>query len=150
MPPEHAEEGSSGRGSSRRGSSWRGSSGGAGADGTWQLDRRSLVAECDPFHVPDASGAYPVHALLIANTHDSVALAMRLFAARPELIPQSHSSGAYRNENALHILAANRRESEFIQLVDLGVAALDDARLTTMLLQQVDGRCTGQVQKIQI
>ena len=39
-----------------------------------------------------------------------VSLAMRLFTARPELISQSHSSGAFRNENALHILAANRRE----------------------------------------
>ena len=35
---------------------------------------------------PDAVGAYPIHALLVANSQESIALAMKLFKAEPGLM----------------------------------------------------------------
>ena len=40
---------------------------------------------------PDCVGAYPIHALLVANTEASLALAMRLFRAEPSLMLQPHT-----------------------------------------------------------
>ena len=40
---------------------------------------------------PDCVGAYPIHALLVANTEASLGLAMRLFRAEPSLMLQPHT-----------------------------------------------------------
>ena len=40
---------------------------------------------------PDCVGAYPIHALLVANTEASLGLAMRLFRAEPSLMLQRHT-----------------------------------------------------------
>ena len=42
----------------------------------------------------DASGAYPVHALLIANTSPSIALALIILRQLPHLLLQQHDAGA--------------------------------------------------------
>ena len=48
----------------------------------------------DPFCFPDASGACPLHALLVANTDASVELSLRILKERNELIYQGHGRTA--------------------------------------------------------
>ena len=87
----------------------------------------------------DASGALPVHALLIANTDTSVELAFQWFKRQPSLLPLVHGAGPYRGENNLHILAANRREDSFIRLLKMAVARLAAPELTTLLTAMTSG-----------
>ena len=94
---------------------------------------------CDPFRVVDSSGAYAVHALLISNQPASVSLALQVLQRRPELMTQSHEDGLFCNENALHILAVNRREEEFIRLVEVAEASLALPELRQMIQKQADG-----------
>lgn len=93
----------------------------------------------DPFRVPDASGAYPMHALFIANSDAALDLGMRILAQRHDLITQVHDPGKFTNENVLHILAANRQHEAFANLVALASRVLDDAGLQRLLLTQADG-----------
>ena len=44
---------------------------------------------------PDCVGAYPIHALLVANTEASLGLAMRLFRSEPGLMLQPHAQARY-------------------------------------------------------
>jgi len=46
----------------------------------------------DMMLTPDAVGAYPIHALLVANTEQSLKLAMRLFQSEPGAFSFFHSS----------------------------------------------------------
>ena len=43
----------------------------------------------------DASGAYPMHALLIANNIDAFDTALMIYKARPHLLAQTHSVGPF-------------------------------------------------------
>ena len=63
-------------------------------------------------YVPDSVGAYLVHGLLIANNHVAVDLTLEIMEARPELLPQCHGAGPFVGENCLHVLAANRRQTD--------------------------------------
>ena len=56
----------------------------------------------------DASGGLVTHALLIANTPQSIRLAMDIFARWPRLLTYGHAQGFFTGEHALHILAVNR------------------------------------------
>jgi hypothetical protein len=111
------------------------------AEATSERSRSSRSrSRMDPFMVPDASGAYPLHALLVANTKASIELALRIMELRPDLITQAHGPGRFVGENALHILAVNRRYEAFERLVGLACRLLDDSSLRALLFTQAEGK----------
>ena len=74
----------------------------------------------------DSAGAPPYVGLLVANTDAAVSLCVRIFEARPELMPVPHAVGSiFEGENALHVLAVNRREKQMIYLLELASESLD-------------------------
>ena len=99
----------------------------------------SSDAASDPMLVADASGARLVHGLLIANNDEALSLAYDMFAARPALLPLPHLEGPFVGENALHVLAVNRRHEMLRRLLELAAAHLDDAALSQLLHSQAAG-----------
>ena len=93
----------------------------------------------------DVSGAGVIHCLVLANSLDSLDLAMRLFHKRPTLLKCTHTGGrgelggVFDGEGSLHILAVNKREEQFVELVKLARREFSDADFEELLLQ----RCTG-------
>ena len=79
------------------------------------------------FAQADASGAFPILAILVANSKEAVELAARIYKRRPALLMQSHlpasasCSGMFHGENALHVLIVNQREGVLCQLIDLAL-----------------------------
>ena len=65
---------------------------------------------------------------------------MRIFEARPELLPRPHIAGSpFEGENALHILAVNRREEELIRLLELASTRLHRGQCKDMLHGRISG-----------
>ena len=89
---------------------------------------------------PDCVGAYPIHALLVANTEASLGLAMRLFRSEPALMLKQHAQGGpFVGENCLHIVAANSKEDELVEMLDLAIARLPADMVEHMLTAQCEG-----------
>jgi hypothetical protein len=76
-------------------------------------------------HRLDASGARPHHGLLVSNTPSSLALVLEAFEARPGLIALRHIGPPFEGENALHILAVNKREDELCRVIKLAASTLE-------------------------
>ncbi len=87
----------------------------------------------DAMTVPDASGARLVHGLLIANQRHAVECALDLLEMRPALVPIAHAEGDFKDENCLHVLAVNRRQSDMLRLLKLADDKLDAAGLDKLL-----------------
>ena len=97
-------------------------------------------ATADLMLTPDCVGAYPIHALLVANTEASLGLAMRLFRSEPGLMLQPHAQrGPFVGENCLHIVAANSKEDELLEMLDLAIARLPGDMVELMLTAQCEG-----------
>ena len=99
----------------------------------------SSSSSTDPMLVPDSSGAFVLHGLLIANTDAAVSLAIDLLSIRPALLPQSHADGPFVGENALHVLAVNQRQPEATRVLELAVKHLSDAAISSLLLSMARG-----------
>ena len=84
---------------------------------------------CTLFEKFDAVGAYPIHALAIANTDIALDLCTRIITVSPHLVTQVHAStemirdergedrgetGLFAGESLLHVAAINRKE-DFLQ-----------------------------------
>ena len=82
----------------------------------------------------DASGACPIHALLIANNPEALELVLRLYREVPPLLMQTHGPGFFVGEGGLHVLAVNRREEELCEALRIA-----DETLTTPQLIEVLG-----------
>jgi hypothetical protein len=82
----------------------------------------------------DASGACPIHALLIANNPEALELVMRLYREVPSLLMQIHGPGFFVGEGGLHVLVVNRREEELCEALRIA-----DETLTTPQLIEVLG-----------
>lgn len=89
-----------------------------------------------PSAVPDAAGAFLIHALLVANTDASVTLALDIFRRRPELISQVHVAGPFAGETSMHVLAVNCRHDTLDELLVLASQSLTDVELREVLLKQ--------------
>jgi hypothetical protein len=100
-----------------------------------------LATEANALDVVDAVGAYPIHALLVCNTEDSVDLSMRIFDRVPAMVTRVHRAPKapflYDGESSLHILAVNHREDEFVRLVELATSSLLDAEVSPLHLSAV-------------
>lgn len=89
---------------------------------------------------PDAVGAYPIHALLIADTPEAHALVIALLELNPALMLQVHSaSGPFAGEGCLHILCVNQREELACRMVELAELSLTREQLTLFLTTQAEG-----------
>lgn len=90
-------------------------------------------------HRLDGSGARPQHGLLVANTPASISLVLDAFHSRPSLIPLRHVGQPFLGENALHVLAVNKREPELCEIIELAARSLDAEQLKEMYLAHALG-----------
>ena len=72
----------------------------------------------------DGAGARPHHGLLVSNVPASLELVLKAFEARPGLIPLRHIGQPFEGENALHILAVNKREDELCRVIVIAMSEL--------------------------
>ena len=100
----------------------------------------ALGSATDALLTPDGVGAYAVHALMVCNTEESLALALELFEAYPPLLTQLHvrpsapsAPISFVGESSLHIAAVNKREAVLVRLVELAHATLPTGELEALL-----------------
>ena len=125
---EEEEREGSGGGGGGEGGGCGGGEGGGGGGGEGVL--------CS---MTDCTGARVFHALVIANTSASIALALAIFHQRPARLPTPHSDGPFKGEHAMHILAVNRRERELCTLIRLARDRLDADGFRCLLREQCVG-----------
>lgn len=100
---------------------------------------------CDLCSQPDSVGAFPIHAITVANTDDSVSLAEAMIDARPRLLLQGHvmlranNLPLFTGETSLHICCVNRREATLCRFIDLIMERLTREEARTLLLCQASG-----------
>jgi len=82
---------------------------------------------------PDSVGAFPIHALLVANTPESIELTAMLFKANPRLMLQTHAPGPFVGEGCLHIGIVNRHEELLCSMLDLATATFGKEELRGFL-----------------
>ena len=75
------------------------------------------------FAHPDEVGAYPIHALIVCNSPESLVLGMEIYHKVPAMLPLLHVNSRagvpiFVGESSLHILAVNRHEDELVTLID--------------------------------
>ena len=100
----------------------------------------SIATKTDAFEVPDPVGAYAIHALVVCNTEESLAVSTDMYRLRPQWLTQVHApSGPFSGESALHICCVNKREALLIELVQLAVAQLHPAQVEVLLRSQTEG-----------
>ena len=80
---------------------------------------RQLVANTDFFQQTDSAGANPGHALIVANSDESISLAFEIFTKIRFLMATAHGPGPFIGENNLHILLANARFDEACELLQV-------------------------------
>ena len=103
---------------------------------------RSVLLELSTaefFTIPDTVGAFPIHALLVCNTRQSLELSMTILQKAPKLLLQTHMPPIFTGEGVLHILCANRREHEAIQVLNLAQAHLSGDEARAFLAAQATG-----------
>ena len=105
---------------------------------TLALDEPRFMSETD------GSGAVATLLLLLANNDAAVGLTVRIFQARPELLPLVHIDCPhllrdFHGEHALHVLAVNMREMELCRLLELAARRLSRKQLEGLFLAQADG-----------
>ena len=77
-----------------------------------------LIHQTSACDRPDEVGAFAIHALVVCNNPDSLALAMDLYRAAPRKllplvhVPHRNGTPIFVGESSLHILAVNRHEDE--------------------------------------
>lgn len=103
-----------------------------------------LDKACTFFDRSDEVGAFPIHAITVANTDDAVALSGELVTARPSLLTQvhvNHRAGfpLFAGESCLHICAVNVREALFCKMIDLTVSQLPKEQAVALYESQAAG-----------
>ena len=92
----------------------------------------------------DFLGACPLHVLLLANTDQSIELAMRLICNHPELLLEQYDKtrwgeAKFVGENSLHVLIVSGREEQVVECVTLAAAKLNDEELEQLYSAQTEG-----------
>ena len=96
------------------------------------------------FDLSDKVGAYPIHALLVGNTEESLSAVWQLMEANPTLLEQTHATSSFglqlfNGESSLHVAAVNKREELLLKMIDLGESALSSERFATLLHHEAVG-----------
>ena len=100
--------------------------------------------QCDFFQTPDVVGAYPMHAILVANTDPALEAIEAIFKAAPKLLSQVHTDHRagfplFNGESCLHICAVNCREELLCTLLTLVVEQLPKKDAIELLSKQCSG-----------
>ena len=79
------------------------------------------------FDEPDAVGAYPIHAVTVANTDDAIVMSGMLLDAKPELLTQVHGMHRagfplFAGESSLHICCVNKRVDLLNKMIEIAHA----------------------------
>ena len=103
-----------------------------------------LAENTNALTVPDEVGAFAIHALVVCNTPESLELSMELFERVPALLAQvhvKHRAGfpLFSGESSLHICAVNKREKEFIKIVQLAMSKLEPEVAREMITSHTEG-----------
>ena len=89
-------------------------------------------------------GANAIHSLCIANSKESVELALQLCKADPIAATVAWGSGPFQGENCLHVLAVGRREKAFQQVLDITAEHVLAGRLdANMRRRMLRSQATG-------
>ena len=77
----------------------------------------------------DAVGAFPIHAVTVANTEDAIVMSGMLLEARPQLLTQVHALHRagfplFTGESSLHICCVNKRVDLLNKMIDLAATKL--------------------------
>ena len=100
---------------------------------------------CELCAKPDSVGAFPIHAITVANTDEAVSLAEAMVVARPSLLLQPHVKvranglALFTGETTLHIACVNRREALLCRLLDVMMERLPREDARSLLLCQASG-----------
>lgn len=99
-----------------------------------------LASKTNAFQVPDPVGAFPIHALVVCNSPQSLQVSMSLYREHPQWLMQVHAAaGPFSGESALHILAVNKCEELFVELVELAKQQLDSEDTKQLVLGHTEG-----------
>ena len=100
---------------------------------------------CDFVETPDVVGAFPIHALLVANTDASIALVELMIRIAPtRLITQTHTDHRagfplFTGESSLHVCAVNCREELLCTLIDIMMESVERKEALLLLRSQCEG-----------
>ena len=100
---------------------------------------------CDFVETPDVVGAFPIHALLVANTDASIALVELMIRIAPtRLITQTHTDHRagfplFTGESNLHVCAVNCREELLCTLIDIMMESVERKEALLLLRSQCEG-----------
>jgi len=94
----------------------------------------------EALEIPDEVGAYPIHALMVANTRGSLRVAQALYDILPSMLTWAHAdSGPYAGETALHVAAVNHGERLLLRLLDTAKRRLSASELKGLLSARAKG-----------
>lgn len=102
-------------------------------------------ASCPFATIPDAVGAFPIHAITVANTDGALEISEACFTANPKLLLSqlhtNHRAGfpLFFGESSLHICCVNRREGLLLKMLELMAASLTKEESLTLLSSQATG-----------
>ena len=101
-------------------------------------------AACEFAKQPDAVGAFPIHAVTVANTEEAIKMAELLFMSNPDLLKQVHTKHRagfplFTGESSLHICCVNRREALLCKLIDLMMDRFTAEEARALLGSQAGG-----------
>jgi len=108
-----------------------------------------LAKHSSVMEMTDGVGAYPVHALMVANTEASLSAAFAIFEAVPALLKLTHAlsstsaSHVFAGESSLHVACANKAEEVLVRLVRLAVERLSHEEAEALLRAQTTGSFFG-------
>ena len=99
---------------------------------------------CNFFDLPDAVGAFPIHAVTVANTDQAVIMSQELVSARPNLLTQVHAKHRagfplFTGESCLHICAVNKREDLLLRMVSIAAEKLSKDEASALFQSQAEG-----------
>lgn len=92
------------------------------------------------FDEPDAVGAYPIHAVTVANTDDAIVMSGMLLDAKPELLTQVHGMHRagfplFTGESSLHICCVNKRVDLLNKMIEIASTRLPKEEVSSPLQQ---------------
>ena len=103
------------------------------------LQELLLAADVDEssklFDVSDAVGAFPIHAVTVANTNDAIVMSGMLLEAKPSLLTQVHAMHRagfplFTGESSLHICCVNKRVDLLNKMIDLASERLTEEEVS--------------------
>lgn len=105
---------------------------------------KTLDSSSSFMHTPDLVGAFVIHALMVGNSDESLALCWKILQANPELLNQvhvRHRAGIplFTGESCLHIAAVNHRGWILCSMIALARQSLTPSDLENLLRSQATG-----------